>query len=91
MIYRIPIKFALAFQLKAGAGGANVRIKPDNEKQWRPHGHAGFRDIVSGGALYQHRPENRLFFIYESYLPGATRNGHIINSGITLYFNLGGR
>jgi hypothetical protein len=30
-------------------------------------------------------------FIYESYLPGATRNGHIINSGITLYFNLGGK
>jgi hypothetical protein len=91
MIYRLPIKFALAFQLKAGAGGANVKIKPDNEKQWDPMGMLGFETSFPAGRYINIGLRIDYLFIYESYLPGATRNGHIINSGITLYFNLGGK
>jgi len=28
-------------------------------------------------------------FIYEEYQKGARKNGHIINTGLTLYLNIG--
>jgi hypothetical protein len=91
MIYRIPIKFPLAFQVKAGAGGANVTIGPDNEQQWDPMGMVGFETSFPAGRYINIGLRIDYLFIYESYLPGATHNGHIVNTGITLYFNLGGK
>lgn len=90
-IYRIPIKFALTFQLKAGAGGCSVRIKPDNEQQWDPMGMIGVEGSFPAGKIVNIGLRIDYLFIYESYLKGATRNGHVINTGLTLYFNMGGK
>ena len=47
--------------------------------------------LVSGGQIVNIGLRIDYLFIYESYLKGATRNGHVINTGLTLYFNMGGK
>ena len=88
-IYRIPIpiKVPLAFQLKAGAGGCWVKIRPDRISQWDPMGMLGFEFSFPAGRIVNIGLRIDYLFIYEDYLKGATKNGHILNTGITLYFN----
>lgn len=88
-IYRIPIRFALNFQLKAGAGACLVKIKPDRREQWDPMGMLGFEAAFPAGRFINIGLRIDYLYIYEGYIKGAHRNGHVLNTGITLYFNLG--
>ncbi len=88
-IYRLPIRFALNFQLKAGAGACLVKMKPDRLEQWDPMAMLGFEAAFPAGKFINIGLRIDYLFIYEGYIKGARRNGHVLNTGITLYFNLG--
>jgi hypothetical protein len=89
-LYRIPSppKLPLIFQLKAGAGGSWVKIRPDRVDQWDPVGMIGFEGSFPAGRLVNIGLRIDYLLIYEQHIEGARRNGHIINTGITLYFNI---
>lgn len=88
LLFRIPLDFPLIFQLKLGAGGSWVKIRPDRENQWDPIFMVGFEGSFPAGKVVNIGLRIDYLLIYEKHLEGARRNGHIINTGITLYFNL---
>jgi hypothetical protein len=89
LVYRIPIpiKVPLTFQLKAGAGGCWVKIRPDRVNQWDPMGMLGFEFSFPAGRIVNIGLRIDYLLIYEQHLEGATKNGHILNTGISLFFN----
>ncbi len=91
VLYRLPIKFALTFQVKAGAGGCYVKVKPDDVRQWDPMGMVGFETSFPAGKYVNIGLRLEYQYIYEGYIQGARRNGHSVVTGITLYFNVGGK
>lgn len=91
LLWRLPIHFPLAFQLKAGAGAARVEIKPDRYHQWDPVFMTGVETSFPAGKIVNIGLRIDYLLIYEKYIPGARRNGHVVNAGLTLFFNLGGR
>lgn len=88
LLYRIPVKFPIIFQLKAGAGGSWVKIRPDREEQWDPLFVIGFEGSFPAGKVVNIGLRIDYLLIYEKHIEGARRNGHILDTGITLYFNL---
>lgn len=89
VLWRLPIDMPIAFQLKAGAGSAKVTIQPDNASQWDPLGMLGFELSFPAGKWINIGLRIDYLFIYEGYIKGASKNGHIINTGLTLYLNIG--
>ena len=88
LIYRIPIRIPLIFLLKLGAGGSYVKIRPDRVDQWDPVFMAGVEGSFPAGRVVNIGLRVDYLLIYEGHIEGAKRNGHILNTGITLYFNL---
>ncbi len=89
VLYRLPINMPLTFQLKAGAGGAWLREKPDGYEQWDPMFMIGFETSFPAGRVFNIGLRIDYLCLYEQHIEGASRNGHFINAGITLFFNLG--
>ncbi len=89
LLYKLPIDMPIAFQLKAGAGSAKVSIEPDGLSQWDPLGMLGFELSFPAGKWINIGLRIDYLFIYETYIKGAQKNGHIINTGLTLYLNIG--
>lgn len=87
LLYKLPIRFPLTFLVKAGAGGCNVRIEPDDKRQWDPMGMIGFETSFPAGRVINIGIRIDYLFIYEGRAGGG-RNGHIVNTGLTVYFNL---
>lgn len=90
LIYRIPINAPLKFQFKAGAGTTYIRIRPDRVDQWDPLGMLGIEMSFAAGPIFNIGLRIDYLLIYEKHIKGASRNGHILNTGITLFFNIGG-
>ncbi len=90
LVYRIPLptRFPLTFQLKAGAGTSYVKIRPDRVSQWDPMGMLGVEMSFPAGRIVNIGLRIDYLLIYEKHIEGATRNGHVLNTGITLFFNL---
>jgi hypothetical protein len=90
LLYRIPVplRVPFTFQFKAGAGGSYVRISPDRVSQWDPIGMLGFEFSFGAGRRINIGLRVDYIFIYEQHIKGAKNNGHVLNAGITLYFNL---
>ncbi len=90
ILYRIPspAKLPLIFQLKAGAGGSYVKITPDRVSQWDPVGMIGVEGSFPAGRIVNIGLRIDYLMLYEQHIKGAERNGHVINTGITLYFNI---
>lgn len=88
LIYRLPIQMPLNFQIKAGAGVAQVRIKPSNLSQRDPMFMTGFEVSFPAGKLLNIGLRIDYLMIYEEHNEGAKRNGHVVNGGITVFFNL---
>jgi len=89
ILYRIPLKdIPLVFQLKLGAGMTYVKIRPDREHQWDPVFMVGWEGSFPAGRVVNIGLRIDYLLVYEKYIDGAKRNGHILNTGITLYFNL---
>ncbi len=89
LIYRLPVNMPLAFQLKGGAGGARLQMRPDYVTQWDPLFHLGVETSFPAGRIFNIGLRIDYLFLYEGYMEGATENGHFINAGITVFFNLG--
>lgn len=87
-IYLLPIKLPIRFQLKAGAGSCYIHMKPDDVKQWEPVFMTGWEFSFPAGRIVNIGLRIEYLYIYEQYINRATKNGHVINSGLTLYFNL---
>ncbi|MBN2402835.1 MAG: outer membrane beta-barrel protein [Spirochaetes bacterium] len=90
LLYRIPMpwKLPFVFQIKAGAGGCWVKIRPDRVNQWDPMAMAGFEFSFGAGRRINIGFRIDYLLIYEQHIKGAERNGHVINTGLTLYFNI---
>lgn len=90
LVYRLPIPLnvPLSFQLKAGAGGTWAQIKPERIAQWDPVGMVGFEFSFPAGRVVNIGLRIDYIIIYEEHIDGANKNGHILNTGITLFFNL---
>jgi hypothetical protein len=88
-IYRLPIQMPLAFQLKAGGGSARLYYRPDEVTVWEPLFMLGFETSFPAGRLFNIGLRIDYLYIYEGHMEGATRNGHIVNAGLTVFFNLG--
>jgi hypothetical protein len=89
-VYRLPIMpgFPLTFQVKAGIGGTWIKIRPDRIAQWDPIGTAGFEMSFSAGRNFNVGTRVDYLFIYESHIKDAERNGHLINAGLEIFFNI---
>ena len=90
LLYRIPLpaKIPFNFQFKLGAGGCWVKMEPDDINQWDPMGMAGFEFSFAAGRRVNIGFRIDYLLIYEQHLEGAKRNGHVLNTGLTLYFNI---
>jgi hypothetical protein len=88
LVFRIPVRFPLIFLLKAGGGRSYVYIEPDMEHKYDPMFIFGVEGSFPAGRVVNIGLRIDYLLIYEKYIAGASKNGHIINTGITLYFNL---
>jgi hypothetical protein len=88
LLYRLPIDFPLNFQLKVGAGSCYVKIKPDNLSQRDPMFMTGFEMSFPAGRYINVGLRIDYLLIYEKHLDGARYNGHFVNAGVTLFFNM---
>ncbi len=88
-IYRLPITLPLAFQLKMGGGSARLYFRPDEVTVWEPLFMVGFETSFPAGRIFNIGLRIDYLLIYEKHIEGATRNGHIVNAGLTVFFNLG--
>ena len=90
LIYTLPVfrKFPLKFQLKTGLGISYVKIRPDRVHQWDPIGMLGFEGSFPAGKLLNIGFRIDYIHVYEGYIGGSINNGHILNTGITIYFNI---
>ena len=88
VLFLLPIDFPLRFQFKAGMGGAYVYAMPDEVGQWDMMFMCGFEVSFPAGRIVNIGLRIEYLLIYESYRQGAQDDGHFINAGIMLYFNI---
>jgi hypothetical protein len=88
LIFTLPINIPLKFQLKAGAGSGYIHIQPDDRSRWDPIFVFGGELSFPAGRYVNIGLRVDYIHIYEGYLEGSQVDGHIINSGIAIYFNL---
>ena len=89
LLFRLPINLPLAFQFKLGAGGSSVEIQPEDQRQWDPLFMVGVEGSFPAGKWVNIGLRIDYLLIYEKHIEGAQRNGNIVNTGITLYLNIG--
>lgn len=87
-LFQIPINFPVRFQFKAGAGAAWLSVKPDDKQQWDPIFMAGFEVSFPAGRIVNIGLRIDYIYVYEGYIKGSKNGGHILNTGIQLYFNI---
>jgi hypothetical protein len=92
LLYRLPMFtqnfLPLIYQVKAGVGGTWIKIRPDRISQWDPMGILGFEASFPAGRIFNFGLRFDYLLIYEQHIQNAERNGHILNIGLTLYFNI---
>ena len=88
LIFQLPIDIPVRFQFKAGAGLGWVYIKPDKLTNWDPIFTAGMEVSFPAGRLVNIGLRIDYIYIYEGYLKGSKNGGHILNTGVQLYFNI---
>lgn len=89
LLYRLPINMPLVFQLKMGMGGARLFFRPDDVTVWEPLFMCGFETSFPAGRVFNIGFRIDYLLIYENYIGNASRNGHFINMGITVFLNIG--
>ncbi len=88
LLFQIPVEFPVRFQFKGGIGGAWLSVKPDNKNGWDPVFMAGFEVSFPAGRIVNIGLRIDYIYIYEGYMKSSKNGGHIINTGIQLYFNI---
>jgi len=87
-LYLLPLDIPIRIQLKGGAGLCQVYMEPDSVTQWDPMFMAGTEISFPAGKMANIALRIDYLCIYEEYLDGSTKNGHVINAGVSLYFNI---
>jgi len=88
LLFQLPVDFPVRFQFKGGAGAGYLNMKPDNLIQWDPIFMAGFEVSFPAGRIVNIGLRIDYIYIYEGYIKGSKQGGHILNTGIQLYFNI---
>ena len=88
LLYQLPIDIPLKIHVKAGSGLCNIYFKPDEVKQWDLMFMLGAELSFPAGRTVNIALRVDYLNIYEKYKKDAKVNGHFVNSGISLYFNL---
>lgn len=88
LLYRLPFDTPLNFQLKAGFGSSWIYIKPDMQSRWDPTLLLGGEVSFPAGKLANVGLRIDYLNLIESHLEGSSINGHMLNIGLTVYFNL---
>ena len=88
LLYQLPIDIPLKIHLKAGAGSCNIYMEPDEVKQWDLMFMLGTEVSFPAGRRINIALRIDYLNIYEKYKKDSKVNGHFINTGISLYFNL---
>jgi hypothetical protein len=86
-IFLLPIPLPLKFQLKLGFGTTWIKAFPDRSQQWDPLFITGFEISFPAGRIVNIGLRIDYQYVIEKYT-GAERGGHLINTGIQLYFNI---
>ena len=87
-IFLFPLSTPIKIQAKLGAGSAFMHIQPDNASRWDPIFVFGGEFSFPAGRFFNIGLRVDYIHIYEGYLKGSKVDGHIVNAGIALYFNL---
>lgn len=88
LLFQIPVDFPVRFQLKGGAGAGYLYVKPDKLDQWDPIFMTGLEISFPAGRYINIGLRIDYIYIYEGYIKGSKYGGHILNTGIQLYFNI---
>ncbi|MCP4137111.1 MAG: outer membrane beta-barrel protein [bacterium] len=84
-VYLLPLKLPVKFQLKGGAGTSWVAIEPDSESQFDLMFMTGVEMSFPAGRIVNIGLRIDYLYIFEGF---DNRGGHVLNTGITLYFNI---
>jgi len=87
-IYLLPFNLPVKLQVKGGFGGGYLHIEPDDASRWNPIFTGGIEMSFPAGRIINIGLRIDYIYIYEGYMEGSQQGGHIINTGISLYFNL---
>jgi len=88
LLYLLPLDLPVRFQLKAGAGSSYVKILPDQVSQWDPLLMGGLEVSFPAGRIVNIALRIDYLYIFEGHIDGADYGGHVINTGISIYFNI---
>jgi len=88
LIFLFPFSIPIKIQAKLGAGAAYLHIQPDDASRWDPIFVFGGEFSFPAGRFLNIGLRVDYIHIYERYLKGAQVDGHVVNAGIALYFNL---
>lgn len=87
-VFLLPFRFPVHFQLKLGGGYARIWTEPDGKDQFDPLIVAGFEASFPAGRIINFGMRLDYMVLYEEHIDGAKYNGYILNSMLTMYFNL---
>jgi hypothetical protein len=88
LLYKLPFRSILSFQLKVGVGGGYVKIWPDEMSQWDPLFVFGGEFSFPAGTVANIGLRVDYLMFYEKHIPGAQRNGNFVDVGVNANFNL---
>jgi hypothetical protein len=88
LLYRLPFDSLISYQLRLGVGGSYVRIYPYDKGQWDPLFVFGAEMSFPAGTIANIGLRIDYLLLAERLSTGAKRDGHIVNAGITMNFNL---
>ncbi len=88
LIYKIPFNFPVNVQLKAGAGVCYARMKPMGISQRDPLFVTGLEFSFPAGKTINIGLRVDYLLLYEKHLEDAEYNGHFVNCGLSVYFNI---
>ena len=87
-LYLLPLNLPVKFQVKAGFGASWIKIYPDNSSQWDPTFGTGIEVSFPAGRTINIALRIDYLYIYEGHIEGSKHGGHVVNAGVSLYFNL---
>lgn len=84
----LPIEMPIKIQLKFGAGAGYFYIRPDRIEQWDPVIATGLEVSFPAGRLINIGLRVDYLYIDQSYIREKAEDGHFLNIGVSLYFNI---
>jgi hypothetical protein len=88
LLYKLPIRSIMSYQLKCGAGMGYLGIWPEEKSQWDPLFTLGGEFSFPAGTIANIGLRVDYMLLYEKYIAGAKHNGHFVNVGVNLNFNI---